>query len=253
MKPGDALNSLPSRIRAALMNEYQLISQNYFEHRWRPAELSAGRFCEITYTIVKGHGEGSFPSRISKPRDFVGACRQLESVTSVPRSFQILIPRLLPALYEVRNNRGVGHVGGDVDSNAIDASFVFASCNWVVAELVRVFHDLSIEQAQLIVDQLAEIKIPLVWGEDNIKRILSPAVDLEQSILIFLTVSPGNIKISDLKRWTEYKNNTRFNAKLKELHKKRLIEFDQSSRVAQILPPGAKVAAALIKRLTEST
>src|SRR6266851_1018203 len=72
----------------------------------------------------------------------------------VPRSFQILIPRLLPALYEVRNNRGVGHIGGDVDPNHMDATFVISSCNWVMAELVRVYHDLSTNEAQEIVDTL---------------------------------------------------------------------------------------------------
>src|SRR5258707_12835883 len=74
----------------------------------------------------------------------------------VPRSFQILIPRLLPALFEVRNNRGVGHAGGDVDPNHMDAVFVLSSCNWVMAELVRVFHDVSVAEAQTFVDKLVE-------------------------------------------------------------------------------------------------
>ena len=35
------------------------------------------------------------------------------------------------------NNRNVGHVGGDVDPNHMDATGVLAQCNWVMGELVR--------------------------------------------------------------------------------------------------------------------
>lgn len=68
----------------------------------------------------------------------------------MPRSFQILIPRLLPALYEIRNNRNVGHVGGDVDPNFMDSTAVLGTANWIMAELVRVFHSVSTPEAQAI-------------------------------------------------------------------------------------------------------
>jgi hypothetical protein len=121
--PTAALAAIPNGLRLPLLSEYQSIAQNYAEHRWSPAELSAGIFCEIVYTILDGHAKGSYPAHPSKPADFVGACRKLEQNIHVPRSFQILIPRLLPALYEVRNNRGVGHTGGDVDPNHMDATW----------------------------------------------------------------------------------------------------------------------------------
>jgi len=60
----------------------------------------------------------------------------------------VLIPRLLPVLYEIRNNRGVGHVGGDVDPNHMDAEAVQAMASWVMAELVRIFHGVKTEEAR---------------------------------------------------------------------------------------------------------
>jgi hypothetical protein len=47
---------------------------------------------------------------------------------------------MLPALYEVRNNRNVGHTGGDVDPNHMDSVAVLSKCNWIMGELVRVYH-----------------------------------------------------------------------------------------------------------------
>src|SRR5690606_10298786 len=95
------LGALPSGLKNPLIHEYKKLTQNYMEHRWEPAELSAGKICEIVYSIIKGHVDGNYPASPSKPRNMVAACKQLENETSLPRSFQILIPRMLPALYEI--------------------------------------------------------------------------------------------------------------------------------------------------------
>src|SRR5207237_8773003 len=103
--------------------------------------------------------------------------------TKVPRSFHSLIQRMLPGVDEVRNNRGVGHVGGDVDPNFMDSTVVVAMVKWIVAELVRVFHDVSVTEAQTVVNSLAEITVPLVWSEGDVKRVLDTSLKLKQKIL----------------------------------------------------------------------
>jgi hypothetical protein len=92
------LSSIPAGLSTPLLSEYRHIVQNHMEHRWSPAELSGGKLCEIVYTVLDGHANGTYPAPPSKPGNFVPACRALESNSHVPRSFQILIPRLLPAL-----------------------------------------------------------------------------------------------------------------------------------------------------------
>src|SRR5262249_53121213 len=122
----------------------RIIASNYAEHRWAPTELTAGRFSEVVYTILDGEVSGSFATAPSKPSNMRNACLALESRPSTgkpgDRSIRVLIPRTLLTLYEVRNNRNVGHVGGDVDPNMMDATLVFAAASWVLAELIRVYH-----------------------------------------------------------------------------------------------------------------
>src|SRR5579872_2946690 len=151
-----ALSAIPSGLRDPLLKEYRTIVQNFLEQRWLPTELYGGRFSEIVYTILDGQAKGSYASAPSKPPNFPLACKNLENnkLPHVPHSFQITIPRLLPALYDVRNNRNVGHVGGDVDPSHMDASFVLSSCSWTMAELVRVYHNLSTKDAQQVVESL---------------------------------------------------------------------------------------------------
>jgi hypothetical protein len=242
-----ALSAIPSGLRLPLIAEYQSIVQNFLEHRWLPSELSGGRFSEIVYTILDGYGKGTYPSVSKKPSNFKDACGKLENNSSAPRSFQILIPRLLPALYEIRNNRSVGHVGGDVDPNHMDSAAVLAMCNWVMCELVRVYHNLHTTEAQKVVDTLAEMRVPVIWSDGNIKRVLQPKLKLPQQLLLLIATSVPDVSIQELIDWTETKNKKHFMSTVRALHSKRLIEYTKSIERTQILPPGTKEVEKLVR------
>jgi hypothetical protein len=244
-----ALSSIPQGLREPLITEYQSIVQNFLERRWMPSELSGGRFSEIVYTILDGHAKKSFAAAPSKPANFVDACRLLEknSRTHVPRSFQILIPRMLPALYEIRNNRNVGHVGGDVDPNHMDSVAVLSMCNWIMAEMVRVFHGLTVNEAQAVVDLLVEVRIPVIWTDGNVKRVLRPKLKVNEQLLLLVATSVPDVSASDLVKWTE-KNKKHVIATIRSLHSQRLVEFDPTSDKVRILPPGSALVAELVKK-----
>lgn len=240
-----AFSNLPVELRKELLDCYQSIITNYAESRWEPAELNGGKFCEIVYSIVQGALVGTFPPRSKKPRNMVDACRALESMPPTPtlvgnRSLRIQIPRLLPYLYEIRNNRGVGHVGGDVDPNAADASVVLATSSWLMAELVRVFHGMSLTQAQEVVDALVSRHHPLVWSVGQTKRVLDPTLKKADQVLLLLYSECGWTDVEKLRSWVEYANKTNFKAKvLMPLHKTRQIEYAQASGLARITPKGS--------------
>lgn len=242
---------IPSGLREPLLEEYDSIIQAYYEGRWSPVELSGGRFCEVVYTIIEGHASGTYAQTPSKPRNFVGACRSLESNTGIPRSFQILIPRILPALYEVRNNRNVGHVGGDVDPSRMDAGFVVETAKWVLAELIRVFHSTTPEEADRAVQQLATITVPAIWDGEDIRRVLNPKTSLKNQVLLFASTASGGTTLEELERFIEPKTAGYLTRTVKSLHSKRLVEFTEGNGLVRILPPGAKEVEKEIKKLTQ--
>jgi hypothetical protein len=158
-------------------------------------------------TILDGQAKKSYAAAPYKPANFVDDCRKLQKnkLAHVPHSFQILIPRMLPALYDVRNNRNVGHVGGDVDSNHMDAIAVLSMSNWVMGELVRVYHNLTTAQAQQFVDALVEVRLPTVWtGDDGVKRVLETSLRLNEKILLLAAVSMPDVTAPQLVEWVEY-------------------------------------------------
>jgi len=239
MNLNSTLANIPDGLRVPLVTEYNSILQHYLERRWTASELSGGKFCEIVFTILDGYAKGAYESNPSKPSNFVDACKKLENNSTVPRSFQILIPRMLPSLYEIRNNRNVGHVGGDVDPNLMDAQAVVSMCSWVMGELVRVLHNIPVGQAQSMVDEISSRKIPLVWNIGDIKRVLKPSVSLKDQILLLIGVDSTQTNVDDLYRWIEYKNKAYFIKTLRGLHQSRLIELSSDEKFAIILPPGS--------------
>lgn len=199
MNVSSLLDAIPNGLRDPLISEYNSIVQNYLEHKWTPSELSGGKFCEIVYTILDGHAKASYLSAPTKPSNFVDACKRLENNSHEPRSFQILIPRLLPALYEIRNNRNVGHVGGDVDPNQMDSTAVVQIAGWIMGELIRVFHNVSVSDAQKAVVHLTERKIPLVWQTlDGVKRVLNPKLSIPDQLLILIGTTTGKADTNEI-------------------------------------------------------
>lgn len=169
----------------------------------------------------------------------VGACQALESATHVPRSVRIQIPRMLIALYEIRNNRNVGHVGGDVDPNHMDVTAVLQMSKWVVAELIRVQHDLTVEEAATLVEALVERETPLVWKVGGKKRVLQPGMSMRDKTLLLLHSTPGAVSEAEVFGWVEHSNSAVYRRDiLVKAHKSKLLEYDPDAKTVLISPLG---------------
>jgi hypothetical protein len=246
VSPTSALGNLPPSLRNELLDAYNEIVRNFREQRWEPAELNGGKLCEIVYSILKGHVDGAFPAAAYKPTNMVDACRALEQAgATFPRSVRIQIPRMLMALYEIRNNRGVGHVGGDVSANHMDAVVVLSMAKWIVAELVRLFHSTDVTTATQIVDALTERELPIIWTVAGKRRVLSQGLSMKQKMLLLLYSSAEPVKEGDLVEWLEHSNPSVFRRDvLRVAHKERLIEYDAKGKLVHLSPLGTKFVEA---------
>jgi hypothetical protein len=232
--------ALPGTLREELLGAFNEIVKNFRERRWEPAELNGGKLSEVVYTILKGYADGKYPSRAKKPRNMVDACKALETdASSAPRSIRIQIPRMLVALYEIRNNRNVGHVGGEVDPNHMDAMCVLQMAKWVVAELVRILHDIDPDEAAAVVEALVERETPLIWQVNGKKRVLNTTMNMRDKTLLLLHASNGEVAEADLVSWLEHSNASVYRRDiLRPAHRRRLIEYDANGRTVQISPLG---------------
>jgi hypothetical protein len=116
------------------------------------------------------------------------------------------------------------------------------ACDWVICELIRVYHKLSLEEAQDLVDGLAQRNIPDIWHVAGKKRVLRDDLDFKQQVLLLCYQEPDNAVLQEnIFSWVEHSNFTVFKRSVLEpLHKKRLIEYDREADTITISPLGVK-------------
>lgn len=239
-----ALANVPTQFRSRIVKPFLDIKRRLAEGNDESLGLAAGKLCESVLRLLQSEILKTFTPFGQQIPDFASECRKLiESPKNAGvESLRVVMPRALVFIYTLRNKRGIGHVGGDVDANHIDAMTMARACDWVVCELIRVFHKLSLEDAQDLVDSLAQRNIPEIWHVAGKKRILRNGLDFKQQVLLLCYQEPGSAVLSeDLFSWVEYSAYSMFKrAVLRPLHKGRLIEYDKDSEAVTISPLGIK-------------
>jgi len=130
----------------------------------------------------------------------------------------------------------------------MDASAVLSMASWVLAELIRVYHNLPPPEAQRAVDSLVERRLPAVWNDGTIRRVLKPDLPLKDQILLLVSsVNDAAVQTDQLFIWTGYKNRSHFNRILRTLHNARFLELREQTGSVILLPPGADYVTELLQ------
>jgi hypothetical protein len=151
----------------------------------------------------------------------------------------------------LRNKRGIGHVGGDVDANRLDSQVIATASDWIVCELIRVFHNLSLEEAQDLVDSVSTRQISDIWEIAGRKRVLRTDLDFKDKTLLLLYSSGDQgALVEDLFLWTKYSNLPVYKrAVLEPLDKECLLDYDSETQFVTIISLGIKrVEEKIIRR-----
>lgn len=204
--------------------------------------MNGGKFCEACIRIIQYETTGGTFSPIGNSiSNLIGKLRDFEKLptTSVNESFRIHIPRVLITMYNIRNKRGVGHLGGDVNPNSSDSTLLVSCADWVMADLFRIYFQCSIDEAQIIVNALVKRRLDLIHEIDDVKKVLLTSLSQRnQTILLLSSVYPKKVSTDELIKWIEPANKSYYkNSILRQLHRERLIEYE-SSGFCIVLPTG---------------
>jgi hypothetical protein len=240
----DALANVPTDYRNRIINSYLDLKSRHAEGKYDAAGVSAGKLCETVIRLLQHElkkGVTPFGQQIT---NFAGECDSFAQVpkTVANESLRIVIPRALSYLYTLRNKRGIGHAGGDVDANAIDGATITRVGDWIVCELIRIFHSMSLEDADALVASLSSREIPDIWEVGGKKRVLRDDLDFKQKTLLLLYSAVDYALLAeDLFSWTKYSNFAVYKKKiLGQLDTTNFIEYDRDSETVIISPVGIK-------------
>lgn len=227
----------PKDVLAALLDEYQLIKQQFFLRKFQPTELNAARFSECILRLIEFLDTGSYTA-LGKQLDTQKIINRASNNTGLQEGIRFFIPQLTRVLLDIRNKRNVAHVGGEVDPNYSDSLFVSHSVDWILVELIRNYHANSIDEARKIVASITEIKIPVIVEIDDFIRVQNTTLKADQkTLLVLYHKQPDKVSDADLMRWVRYTNTSRYRTKiLKSLDDEVLIHYENGLCV--ILPKG---------------
>lgn len=239
-----ALANVGAVFRGKIIKQFFALKSALSAGNDRSVGIEAAHHCETVLRLLQQEINGTHTAFGKNIGNFADECRQLvTSSNSAPNeSLRLVIPRALVYVYTMRNKRGIGHVGGDVDANRIDSMSIAQTCDWIVCELIRCFHGLSLEEAQDVVDGLTVRNLPEVWQVGGKKRVLKSGLSFKDQVLLLCYQDQNSTILSeDVFDWVEYSNFSVFKGKvLGPLHKSRLIEYDRSADCITISPLGAK-------------
>ncbi|MEI8283228.1 MAG: hypothetical protein WCG75_12545, partial [Armatimonadota bacterium] len=223
------------------------------ESKHDAAGVSAGKLCETVVRLLQHELKKTVTPFGQQILNFAGEC---ESFSQVPKaigneSLRIVIPRALNYLYTLRNKRGIGHAGGDVDANAIDGATITRVSDWIVCELIRIFHTMSLEEADALVSSLSSREVPDIWEVGGKKRVLRNDLDFKQKTLLLLYASVDSAVLAeDLYLWSKYSNFAVYRKSvLSQLDVDNLVEYDKESDTVIISPIGIKCVEEEILRM----
>jgi hypothetical protein len=126
----------------------------------------------------------------------------------------------------------------------MDATYVLGAAKWLVAELVRIFHQVDITTATEFVEAVIERETPAVWAVAGRKRVILTSVSMSDRVLLLLDSTAAPVADTDLRTWAEYSNLSVFRRKvLGGLHDENLVHYDRKTGLVHLSPLGARYVA----------
>lgn len=203
---------IPSRLLELLLNEYNELKTSYALGRYRPDELSGGRFAEIFLRVLESLGDPTQQfTPIGEQIKRAKVVNYIKNDGGIPDSLRIFVLPLLEVLLDVRNRRDVAHIGDEINPNFSDSRLVNQIADWTLTELIRVFSQRPIIEAQNIVDRINQIHVPIIEEHQGFVKVLDAQLTAaDKTLVILYHKQPEPMKDKNLCLWVNYKNPTRY-------------------------------------------
>lgn len=244
-------SAYPVELVEALLSAYKEIESNFAAKRWKASELDAGHLVEAARRVIDFSLTGKYAHIGKSLPSFNDAELKRYEQLAGDESYRLLIPRVLKSIYNIRNKRGVGHLGA-VSPNEMDATLILYSSKWVLGELVRLASGATSDptDAQRAVDRIMERRLDLLWKSGDVVRVLHSDLPARDQVLILLYDQNLQSETA-LQASIEYKSTSKFRLIIKQLHAARLVEFSPGFPIA-ITPKGVEAAERLIVDLSSA-
>lgn len=236
----------PSELAESLLTNYENSLREFKKENWQYFGNEIGQFIEVSYRMIEFQLEGEYTPLAKKLPIFnERVLTKWENCDSTyAEVYRIIIPRCLYAMYCIRNKRGMIHKT-HINPNRMDATILLNDTKWILSEFFRLASTKSFEETEEIIESIMCKETSLIWDTGVGLRILDTKMNAADKVISLLYIHDSQTD-TELQNAIEYRNITAFKKILKNLHKNRLIEYDNSK--CMISPLGIKRAEMIISK-----
>lgn len=221
---GFVASGIPEELINELLGSFEEAKQRFYRDDLRPTELEGGRFSEAVFRVLQWATTSKYVKIGKKLPSVDQLIRQLESASG-PDSVRLHIPRTLRLIYDIRNKRNVGHLADGIDPNVQDASLVIHNMEWVLAELVRLYHNVSAQEAHGMIADLVSKEVPAIQVFDGFPRLLKSLTASDHFLVLLYWCGASGATLADLIAWARPSMRGNARRTLSTLDKKDLIHL----------------------------
>jgi hypothetical protein len=239
---GFVSEGVPTELADELLEGYTEAKRRFHLDDHRPTAVEGGRFCEAATRILEHElfGKHTMLGRTLPPLDD----KRLQAFAQAQHPSESMrrhIPKALYFVYGIRNTRDIAHLGDGIDPNLQDATLVVGLLDWMMAELVRMYHTVSPGEAHAIISDLVTREVPVIEEIDG-QPICSKDLGVSDRVLVFLyrAGQQYGLEIAELQRQMRHKDRSNLLKAVKNLDDKGLVLLHPESRKAHITRNGMR-------------
>jgi hypothetical protein len=223
VRQGFVSAGIPTPIIDEIPAAYEEAKRRYHLGDHRPQEVEGGRFAEAVLRALQ-HVAGQPVTPIGKTLPSVDALlKTFENATGQHDSVRLHIPRTLKVIYDIRNRRDVAHLADGIDPNLQDATLVIGNMDWVLAELVRLYHGVDATRAQEILEDLVTKEVPAIQEINGHPVILSDLQARDQALLLLYRAGAEGASLDQLADWLRLRRKDHLRTRLEKLDSEKLV------------------------------
>lgn len=187
------------KLAKELVQSYKRIKEEELKKNHSHLGQEAGKFFETVIKILLkvNFGEETSPKGISFEASVIKLTNAQKN-TLEDENLCLIIPTILKAGYTLRNKRNISHARG-IDPTSIDSKYLSCTADWVLAELLRLYHNKSDKEIQNTINKIISRKVPLIQSINGDQILLNKKLSASKAILLILYSNEGVISKKELK------------------------------------------------------
>jgi hypothetical protein len=245
----DIAKALGSKVSVSLAEELTaLFVQIRQDYATKTLERSSpGKFVETFVQCCQFMVSGTWEEK-PKVDSFL---QTLENETKLPEGLRVCAARYARAMYTLRNRRSIAHKNV-INPNISDLRLIHESAAWIMAEMVRNASDLTMPEAELLIDRIQAPVGSLVEEIAGI-RLVHANVSIRNELFILLhSYYPEWAPITKLRKSMAARNPRSVSNQLSAMSSEKLVHHDGLGGY-RLTQPGHSAATEVIKSSLSAT